>query len=342
MSHRTFITLLVVLAFSSALYGDELFLNNGDRLTGKIDKLLDGKLVFKSDLAGEVTVDLSNIQTFKSDSRLKVHLKDGTVLDQKVAKAEPNRFAIEADQALKAQEFDLSSIVSINPPAKPKPRWTGNITAGFTGTTGNTETEAGNIGISLTRRTEKDRTQASLDFAKGQQESPTTGVKTITEDWWRAKAKYDYFFSKKMYGYVDGRYEMDSIALLDRRVLIGGGAGYQWIESAKTNFSTEAGIASLYEKFQGVATSSSELSIQAGYNFDRQVTKSIKFLHDLTYYPSIDDFTDYYMTTTGELRANFTKNMFTNFKVIFNYDATPAPGAQNTDTKYIFGAGLNF
>jgi putative salt-induced outer membrane protein YdiY len=341
MCNRVSIMLLLLVVFSSVVHADELFLKNGDRLTGKIERLLEGKLVFKSGLAGEVTVDLANVQTFKSDAPLEIHLKDGTVLNQKVASADPNRFAIEDDQTLEAQEFDLAAITSINPPAKAPPKWTGSISAGFTGTTGNTQTEAGNIGVSLVRRTEKDRISVNADLAKGRQQIPG-GARAVTEDWWRAKGKYDYFISKKMYAYVDGRYEMDNIAQLDRRVLVGGGGGYQWIETEKTNLSAEVGLASLYEKFKTVATSNSELSVQAGYNFNRKVTKSVNLLHDLTYYPSTDNFSDFYLTTTAEVRANFTKNMFTNFKVIFNYDATPAPTLQNTDTKYILGVGLNF
>jgi len=36
------------------------------------------------------------------------------------------------------------------------------------------------------------------------------------------------------------------------------------------------------------------------------------------------------------------KNMFANFKVIFNYDTTPAIGQGSTDVKYLFGIGLTF
>ena len=68
----------------------------------------------------------------------------------------------------------------------------------------------------------------------------------------------------------------------------------------------------------------------------------VKFLHDLTYYPALSKFSDYYLTTTAELRASLTKSMFANFKVIFNYDATPAAGRSSTDVKYIFGAGMTF
>jgi hypothetical protein len=34
--------------------------------------------------------------------------------------------------------------------------------------------------------------------------------------------------------------------------------------------------------------------------------------------------------------------MFANFKVIFNFDESPAPGRGTTDVKYLLGVGMNF
>jgi putative salt-induced outer membrane protein YdiY len=323
-------------------YADEVIFKNGDRLTGKIEQLVEGKLVFKSDMAGTVTIDISSIQTLSSDEQIKVHLKDGTVLNQKVTKAGPDRFAVEGTDTVKAQEFELAAISSINPPAKPKPKWTGDISAGLTLTHGNTRTEAISASVNLRKRTDNDRTQLSADYGRGRQRDASTGQMETTEDWWRTKGKYDYFFKKKLYGYLDGRYETDAMAQLDRRVIIGGGSGYQWIESEDMNFSTEAGLASVYEKFDNQTSSNSQVSVQAGYNFDKQLVKKVKFIHDLTWYPSTEKFSDYYLTSTGEIRAHFTDTLFTNFKAIFDYDATPAIGAGDTDVKYIWGIGWSF
>ncbi len=323
-------------------YADEIIFTNGDRLTGKIDHLLEGKMIFNSDVVGKITIDISKLQTFSTDAPIAVHLKDDTVLLQKIVNAEPGKFGIEGAGTVKAQDFELAAISSINPPPKPEPKWTGNISAGLTSTHGNTKTDNISASVNLSKRTEKDRTQLSADYAKSRQQDPDTGEKNTTENWWRSKAKYDYFFSKKLYGYLDGRYEKDAIAQLDRRMIIGAGGGYQWIESDDMNFSTELGLASLYEKFDNQTDSNSEISAQAGYHFDKKLFKNVKFIHDLTYYPSLEKFSDYYLTSTGEIRANFTETMFTNFKVIFDYDATPAIGKGGTDVKYILGIGYNF
>lgn len=342
MCGRMFILVCCMVLFAQAIYADELVFTNGDRLTGKIDHALDGKLVFTSDLAGKVTVEMTKIQTFSTDEAITVHLKDGNVLVQKAVSSTAGKFGIEGTDTVKAQDFDVAAISSINPPPKPEPKWTGNVSAAVTSTHGNTKTEAISASANLTKRTEKDRTKLSADYARGEQEDPDTGEKSKTEDWWRTKAKYDYFFTKKFFGYLDGRYETDKIAQLDRRVIVGGGAGYQWIESENMNFSTEGGLATLYEKYENQTDSTTELSAQLGYNFDKTLAKNLKFIHDLTYYPSLDKFSDYYLTTTGELRAHFTERMFANFKVILNYDATPAVGAGSTDIKYMLGLGYSF
>jgi putative salt-induced outer membrane protein YdiY len=339
MRFKTLILLILLGGFARLSYGDEIQLKNGDRLTGKIIKLVDGKLVIKSDAAGEVTVNLSNIQTLSSDEPIIVNLKDGTSLKQKISSSEAGRFAIAGDETVQAQEFAVTDIVSINPPI---PKWKGTISAGITSTHGNTKTESITGSANLSKRTQKDRTILSADYAKSKQNNKDTGEELTIEDWWRAHAKYDYFFSKKMYGYLDGRYEKDAIAELERRVAVGIGGGYQWIESADMNFSTELGLASLYEKYNNQTDSNSEMSAQLGYHFDKKLRKNLLFINDLTYYPALEKPSNYYLTTTAELRTNLNRAMFMNFKAILDYDSTPAIGAHNTDVKYFLGLGYSF
>jgi putative salt-induced outer membrane protein YdiY len=342
MRYSLFAILICTVVFSAAAGADEVFLKNGDRLSGTIVRLTDGKLVFKSDATGEVTVDAAHVQTLATTDPVEVHLKDGTRFDRRIVAGQPDQFGIETDATLRAQTFQLTDLVSINPPAKPQPKWTGSVSLGVTATTGNTSKTSANASVNVARRGEKDRITAGFDYAKGRQKDQGTGIKTTIEDWWRAQAQYDYFVSEKLYLFGNGRYEKDGVALLERRVVVGGGLGYQWIESPEMNFSTNLGAASVYEKYATNPDSNSEFSLQAGYNFDRQLTDTVKFIHNLTYFPAFDDFGDYYLTTTADLQASLTKTMFASFKTIFNYDATPAAGRSGTDVKYILSVGMTF
>jgi len=339
---KVLFSVLCLVGLCPALYADQVFMKNGDILTGKIVSMMDGKMVLAVDLIGQLTIDVRNIATFKSDAPVEIHLNDGTVLRQPVAAAEPNGFSITTGKPLQPQTFRLTQVASINPPPKPQPKWTGNITGSVTSTHGNTSVESIAGSFSTLRRSERDRITANADYVRSQQEDPDTGEDNVTENWWKAKAQYDYFFSKKFFSFVNGRYEKDAIAELDRRVVVGGGGGYQWIEEPDTSFSTSFGLASLYEKFDNQTDSNSEISLQAGYNLSKTLYKRVKFLHELTYYPSIEQFSDYFLTTSAELRATMVKNLFASFRVIFDYDTSPAAGRGSTDVKYMLGIGLNF
>ena len=102
--------LLTAAALPSLLSADEVYFKNGDKLTGKIQKLVDGKMVLKSKVAGDVTIDLSNIRTFSTDEPVEVHLSDETAFNQRIVKSAPGSFAIEGDQTLASQAFVLSVI----------------------------------------------------------------------------------------------------------------------------------------------------------------------------------------------------------------------------------------
>ena len=322
----------------SVCSADQVILKNGDTLTGTIVRLTDSKMVLKSNLAGEVTINLSGIRTLSSDKPLSIHLKDGTVLQSQVSSSQGEEFKITGG-ALQDQSLKTADITAINPPAKPISKWVGQVSAGLSSTHGNTKTDSLSGNLRAQKRTEIDRTTVSADYAKGEQENG--GVRTTTEDYWRAKGKYDYYISKKWYGFLDGRYERDGVADLDRRMVIGIGAGWQWIETEKTKMSFELGGASLYEQFKG-SVKNSELSMQAGYNLDHKLTDTVQLIHDLTYYPSTEKFSNYFLTTGAELRAYFSARMFGNFRASLNYDTSPATGKGNTDTKYVVGIGLDF
>ena len=200
--------------------------------------------------------------------------------------------------------------------------WSGQASVGWTSTAGNSSTDNKSLSLSAERRTDKGRLTAGADLARGRHASITT------ENWFKLTAKYDYFLAPKWYGFVNGRYETDKIALLDSRTLVGGGGGYQVLDSGKTHFSVEGGLAEQREQYATGGTQA-DLTMQVGYKLEHQIVETVKFVHDLTYFPSTEDVSDYYLTTTAEVRANFTKSMYGTFKTIFSRDASPAPGRGN-------------
>jgi putative salt-induced outer membrane protein YdiY len=332
--------IVAVLTVSLSVSGGQIVLKNGDRLTGTITTMADGKVTVETALAGTVEIPVENVQTISSDEPLELHLNDGTVIKQSVEKDTEGMIKTAGSDVIESQRVALADVEMINPPEPEAPKWKGDLSAGLTYASGNTSNESYAFSGNLSKRTENDRITFRGDAAKKKEKSGDE--KVTTEDWWIVGGKYDYFLNEKTYVFGESSYEKDEIADLDRRVILGGGLGYQWIEKETQNFSTELGVASVYEKYETSSGGDSKFSLQMGYHYDQQLNKTFSFIHDLNYYPSTEQFGDYFLTSSAEVRAKINGHLFTSFKVLFDYDATPATGKGSTDTKYMFGIGVNF
>ncbi len=348
---RTVFLIIFLFGLSNTCQADTVLFKNGDRMTGKLISIIKEKMSFKSDVAGKVVVNLSDVQNFWTDDKIKINLKDGTILQRRVLKGEAGRFAIQGTGILQPQTFDFGDVASVNPPPVPKVKWKGSIMAGFTGTHGNTFNESGSIIFNASRRTKKDLTNIEGIYIVSRTKDADTKEKTTTEESVKIGGKYDYFLTQKIYSYLKCSYKKDHVADLDRRVITGIGGGYQFIDTDKIKLLTDVGLALLSEKYttkdpvtnEKEVDTTSEMSLQIGYNFDCEFNDKIIFMHKLSYLPSIEEsFSDYFMHADAELKFLLTKSMFSSFKAIFDYDSTPPEGVGSTDTKYIFSLGWNF
>ena len=332
---------IIICLFISPLYSDQVFLVNGDKLTGEIIALGEKKITFETTLIGQISINQEDIETIESDGKVELHLEDGTILNNQILKGANGKILVK-DQNGETKQLNLTDITDINPPAPTKPKWKGNVSLGLESNNGNTNNNSISTAISVSKRREKDRILFNYELAKAETRNSTTKEMDKTEDWWKFKGKYDYFLSKKMYLFGEERYEVDKIAQLDRRMVTTGGAGYQFIESDDLNFNTEFGLASVYEKYTDGTDSENELSLQLSYSYDQKIHEKVKLIHELTYNPQLESFSNYLLSTSAELRTFITASMFANAKATLDYDSTPAQSKGATDTKYILGIGWEF
>ncbi len=341
---------------SSSVYGDEVLLENGEVLKGTLVRVEQGTVTFDSDYMATVTLALEHVQRLTTDNPVTLCLKGGNVVTSKLVEADSGLGRFDTpDGSICLQTW--SDVVAINPDPSTlsekeavtpeaeslqAPPWTGSMDAGLTSTRGNTQTQRYTGNISLNRKSDKLKTTFTSDYARTAQKERERDNESITEDWWKAYSKLSYFFTSKNYSYVDGRYERDSVAHLQRRVAIGMGAGYQLVQSEQLNMSVDMGGASLRETYESQSDNNSELSLQMGYDFDLKINDHLLVRHELTCYPNGRKFSDYYLTSTAEIKRTLNDKIFANIKAIFNYDALPAVDSVSTDIKTIFGVGINF
>lgn len=318
---------------------DEVIFLNGDRLTGKIVSAAGGKLVLKTDAAGEVTIDLAKVKTFSTDEPVVVRTVGDTPPQRaRVAAGAEGQVRTETAPGAPAQPMPIAQIAAINPPV---PAWHGSLALNGLFTGGNAETEQIGFTGNLHKRWERDRLTFDAVYTFGRQRDPDTGDKTTTTDYGRISGKYDRFFTKQLYGYALAKAEHDGVADLEYRLSPALGIGYQWFESPTFNLSTEAGLSYVYEKFED-EDATDFVAPRLAYAVDWTPLAALGLYHTFEYLPAFEDFGDYLLTVVAGAKLKITQAFFGNVRFEWAYDSTPARGREKADTRFLVGMGWQF
>lgn len=326
----------ILIGFLAARAGaDTVILTNGDKLTGKVGLISDGTLELVSPILGDLTLKLSDIQSYSTDAPATVWKKDGATITAPIVKGDATQVTQTQQQTTK-----LTDIKSVNPPPQ---KWTGSIVLNGNLERGNTNTAQVGLSANATLRRDNpfydDRTILGADYNYG-----TTGRgtnTTTTSDNWDANAEYDKFFTDKFYGYGNVGYLHDRIAGLDVQLTPGAGVGYQWFESPKFNFDTEGGVSYVYEDFQESGVDQ-QADLRLNYHVDYSVNPTTQLFHDFEYLTPYDDPADYIINADAGIKENFTTNFFSQFKVVYRRQDFPPPGFVKDDLDFLLGVGWTF
>lgn len=337
--HAIGYTLLFLLVLAGPAGADEVLFLNGDRLTGKILSATGGKLVVKTDAAGQVTIDLAKVRTFSTDEPVRMRVGEATQLDSKVGPGPEGKVEATMVPGATPQPLAIQEIVAINPPL---PAWKGSFSLNGQLTSGNSETEQLGVRLALAKRWERDRLSFGAAYSFGRQEDPDTGDKVTTADYGQAFAKYEHDIIKMLYGYGQVKVEHDGVADLNFRFTPGAGVGYRWFEGPRFNLSTEAGLAYVYEDYETTGTND-YLAARLAYAVDWRPVDWLKLYHDLEYLPSFSNFAEeYLMNANAGLQLGVWRGLFTDFRFEFRYNNAPPPGREKEDTRFIVGIGWEF
>lgn len=338
--HKSINYLMAALLVTATVgLADEVIFKSGDRLTGTVKSVSDGKMVFDSKVAGSITLDLDDIATFSTDEPIAVELADGKLVEQKAAAAAEGQISLQADAGAAAQVVPLADIAKVNPEPVV---WKGNIVAGATFVRGNTKSDTASVTAEASRRSEIDRISFGAGYFTAKQRDNTTRESSTIADNWFARGQYDYFMTDKSYLYGNLRYEKDRIAHLDRRISPGAGFGYQWIETDSRNFSTEAGLSWMSEKYTDPNETRTYMAGRLAYHLDQSFNDYVMAFHNVEYIPSFEYVDNFLVNADIGLRAKLTTNLALEAKAQMNYNSTPAEERDKKDMRYIVGLGWTF
>lgn len=330
--------LVIVLALGARVLADQITLKNGDRLTGKIVKSDGSKLFIKTDLLGEVAVDLAAVTAITTDQPLYVTLADGRTLS--------GEFSASADKAelrtagTSAVVIERSTISLIRSAEEQRvyerslhpgwlEQWSGGADIGMALTSGNSDTLNIALGLAMTRVTARDKTSAYA--AAVYSRDSTSGTSNTIANTIRGGLRYDRDINGKLFGYGFTDLEHNGLQDLTLRWVIGGGLGYHAIRKERTQLDLLGGLAMNREFFKGLDNDRTSAEAQAGQTLSHRLNSRVTLKEQLFIFPNLSDGGQYRINFDSALVTDITRRIGWQLTLSNRYLSDPPPGFEKND-----------
>lgn len=336
MIRRCLFALAAVPLISIVAVGDEIKTTDGSVIYGEVVALTGGKLTFKTAFAGDIVIPWEQVAEIRTEKPLPIHMGEEGVLTATLRSPEAGRAEVISASEVVSGTVDLTRITDINPPPPPPVAWHGSVVVAYTQSTGNTENITGLLRADANRRTERDRLTFGALWNYKEDENE------LTERNAYFLGKYDYFITKRLFGYGNLRLETDEFKDLTLRTIVGAGLGYQFVETERANFFGEGGISYInenYDEAEDESFAAGRLAYSLRYWL---IQDKLRFLHDLEWLVSFENSSDWLLNTDTGLRLKISDRWSANASVLFSYDNEPAPGTEEEDTIYALGLAYEF
>ena len=332
-----FFCTILMFSFTGKSVADEVYLKNGDHITGQVITMEKGELIFETSYAGEIHIDWAEVSELKTDAPITVVLSDDTSLQGIPKPSDEGEMKLETEITIAPVSFNIAEVKAINPKKEQAVKLSVRVNFGLKIEGGNTDKKDYHIDGQIVSRTKKNRFTAGLELDREE----TDDVRT--EDSWLAYTKYDHFLTEKWYLNTNASFEKDEFKEISSRTVLGAGPGYQLWHTDLKNLSAELGYAYVNETYEEGTPDEEYSAIRWAMNFDYFIYKKIfQFFHWDEAFLNPDDTENIWLRSRTGLRFPIYKGLTWTVQYNLDWDKSPLPGLDEADTTLLFTLGYQF
>ncbi|MBZ5591610.1 MAG: DUF481 domain-containing protein [Acidobacteriia bacterium] len=315
---RLSVSLIAACLAAASLYGqaksepkaepDVLIFTNGEKLIGHLVRSTGDKVTFKSDMAGEVTVEWKQIQELHSSQKyaviqkgvqLHAHESDGKVSRGTIAVADqkievrpggdhPPQTVAVADAAYVVDDAAFEK-------AMHRPgifeAWKGALTGGasLVEATQKSNTFTGSIGLIRAAPTENwldPRNRTIVDFSTSYGKLTQPNTPTVKTSIYHADAERDEYFTGRVFGFGQLAYDHNFSQGLDLQQTYGGGIGWTAIKRPNQTLDLRASMSYVSQQFAGSAKNQNLVGSTFAEGYQRTLPHGILFNEQVSVTPA--------------------------------------------------------
>lgn len=346
LSSRILLLFLISLCVQS-VFADRVVLKNGDRLTGTILKKDGESLTIQTDAMGQVKIKWSAVSEVVSDKPVAVTLGDGKIVDGIVNLTSQRVEIDKGGEKIEVPPTEIQVLRSKEEQGKfeaEKRRdqakgffafWSGTIDAGFSMTSGNSDTRSFSGGFRAVRETPKTKLSAYTNALQVRNSSTGTVRITAQSVWYGAR--FDTDINKKVFAFSSGDFEYNKPQKLDIRAVLGGGVGYHVFRQENANLDFTFGATNNYENFAtGLSRNSAELLF--GQDAKVKINKRARFNNRLVVYPNLTNFGAVRLLLDASLQTDINSWLGWQVTVGNRYNSRPVTATEKND--FLMSTGL--
>lgn len=338
---------------------DVLVFTDGERLIGHLVRSNGDKVTFKSDMAGEVTVEWKKVQELHTSQKFVVIRKNvefhrietagnvpkGTlaVKDQKIeVNAGPGQTPQTVPVSDAAFVVDQASFEKAAHRPGLLEDWKGSVTAGVSlvEATQNSSTFTG--GFSFIRAVPEEswldpRNRIIVDFSASYGKITQPNTPTIKTEIYHADAERDEYFSPRWYGFGQLAYDHNFSQGLDLQQTYGGGVGWTVIKDAKESLDVKASMNYVGQQFQAPAQSQNLVASVFAERYNRTLPHKIAFTEQLSVTPAWNNTQAYSAAAGAGLTLPVYKRLSLAANTLDTFLNDPPPGFKKNSFQFTTG-----
>lgn len=330
------------LACAPAALADTVFMRNGDRLSGRILHMSGGTLTLKTSYAGKLTLDWKGVASVSTDEPTRLILEDRSVMQTgRLARTQTGHVLLHpTNPGGRERTIALDRVKFLNPTPSESGtgvEYSGHVTASGSRVQGNSSSSAINTEAALKARAKSYRYEI-----RGSANQASIGGQTVTSKW-IASAHVDRFVvDPKHFQYLRGSVQHDRFTDIRLRTALGGGYGWQLIDTDSTKLSIRGGLdvvsvqryANPGERYPAFGWGLRASHWLWGHR--------VEAFHVQDGYWNLKHRSNVTLRTRTGLRVPIAEGLLANAELDVDWERHPPPGVKPTDSTLLFGLGYEW
>jgi hypothetical protein len=353
---------------------DVIIFKNGDQLTGTLVSGTGNSIIFKTDMAGSVTVSLDNVKELRSHGAFAVLKKDALLTPKNLPQEVHPGVVTYADGAIK---IDPASGVSSSVPEKDvafiidqptfqkqiqRPSllagWNGGLTAGATSVQSSSYGTTFTLGANAVRSIPlvpylpiRNRMIFNLSETYGKlttptipQTSPVTPDAVAKSSIFHADFERDEYLSPRFYYLGDTAFDHNYAQGLNLQQLYGGGVGWTAIQQPKQQLDLKAEVHYEMQAFQntGITQNQNLIGATLAESYRRNLPGKLLLTESGSVLPAFNNPNAYSATGNINLALPTFHRLTVNLGLSDSFINDPPIGYQKNSFQFVTGIGYTF